>query len=736
VSQPRRPERSSGPDLFARLQSALPLLIVYFALAALYAWQASRRPMPTIFTDELELTQLSRAISQTGEAARRGVPYGLPTLLAYVLAPVWWLGTTSAAYATAKIVLVLAMTATLFPAYALARLVVPPWYALAAAGGSIAVPALAYSPILVEEPLAYPLATLSLWLISRALLMRSWGRLALAVLACAGAALTRTQLAVLFVVLVLALLWLAWQSDEARRWRESWSGWDRVGAVVVLVGIWIVISSGIGHVSASWRNTNAIYKDRIFEHAMWATGALAIGIGILPLLLGLAALARPKSERRDPRTRAFVVTSTAAVVAFIWYAGIKGAYISTVFATIVAERNLIYLCPVLFAGTALALHRGVGRSWAIAAATLFTLYVVPGTPLHLRQYPYYEAHGLEMAAFANRELGWSEGVIKAALWIACVLAFGVVVALQVLRRDSRAFRVVAGGAAGIVVAWSLTTEVYAAKGERHLSTQIASNFGRPYDWVDQITGRKSVVVLGQAITDPTNIWETEFFNRSVKKMWSLDGSAIKVGGPILTPDLKADDGTLTPSPGTQYALALNGIELAAPLVGTRGNNRLYRIDGRALKLASAVTGLESDGWMSAPNATSPATASYTRYDVSRDGPGFAVGQLSRVASCGKDMPGRATVKIGPVGIGPDKQPAIKRVTAVWPTKAQAAHGDEIVHQCKATGFAIPVPTVPWRLEISITPTFVPRELDPQRFSDARHLGAVLKNVRFQPLFGG
>ena len=32
-------------------------------------------------------------------------------------------------------------------------------------------------------------------------------------------------------------------------------------------------------------------------------------------------------------------------------------------------------------------------------------------------------------------------------------------------------------------------------------------------------------------------------------MWSLDGTAIKVGGPILTPDLNAVDGTLSPSPG-------------------------------------------------------------------------------------------------------------------------------------------------------------------------------------------
>ena len=360
-----RAESAGGqirPDFLARFQSALPLLIVYFGLAALYAWQASRHPVPTIFTDELELTQLSRAIAETGEPARRGEPYGLATLVAYVLAPVWWLGSATASYATAKLVLVLAMTATLFPAYGLARLVVSRWYALAAAGAATAVPAFAYSSILVEEPLAYPLATLALWLIARTLVAPSWGRLAAAGAVCVAAAWTRTQLAILFAVLALGLLWLAWESAPARRWRTTWTRWDWAGAITLTVGVVLGFSAVMGHLSTSWRNTTFLYKDRIFEHASWAVGALAIGIGVLPLIVGVAALARPKGEARDRATRAFVITSVAALATFVWYAGIKGAYVSTVFATYVYERNVIYLAPLLFAATALALARGVGRA--------------------------------------------------------------------------------------------------------------------------------------------------------------------------------------------------------------------------------------------------------------------------------------------------------------------------------------------------------------------------------------
>jgi len=182
------------PDFLSRFLSAVPLLVVYFGLAALYAWQAAQRPVPTIFTDELELTQLARSIAETGEPARRGEAYGgLATLVAYVLAPVWWLGSATASWAAAKLILVLAMTATVFPAYGLARMVVPKWYALAAAGASVAVPALAYAPILVEEPLAYPLSTTALWLIARALERHSWGRIVAAAAICVVAAATRSR---------------------------------------------------------------------------------------------------------------------------------------------------------------------------------------------------------------------------------------------------------------------------------------------------------------------------------------------------------------------------------------------------------------------------------------------------------------------------------------------------------------------------------------------------------------
>ena len=654
----------------------------------------------------------------------------IASLVAYVLAPVWWLGSVSASYAAAKLMLVLAMTATIFPAYGLARMVVPKWYALAAAGAAVAVPALAYAPILVEEPLAYPLATLALWLIARALERPTRGRLAAAGAVSVVAMLTRTQLSILFMVLGLGLLWIAWQSTLVRRWRSGWSRWDWVGAVTLAVGIALAFAATLGHLSTAWRETTFIWKERIVEHATWSVGALAIGMGVLPVIAGVSALARPKGEENDPRTRAFVVTSVAALAVFVAYAGVKGAYISTVFATQVVERNLIYLCPVLFAATALAFARGIGRSWAIAGAGVFTLIVVAATPLHLDNYPYYEARGLSIAALANRKFGWPESTIEGALIAVCVVALVVVVALKFMHRHSRGFTAVAASAAVVVVAWSLTGQVYAAAGERDFSQFLVTNFPEPYDWVQEATGGESVVVIGQQIpTTPNSLWLTEFFNPSIEKIWSLDGSAVNVGGPILTPDLDAVDGTLTPPPGTKYALAVNDVRLQAPIVARREDAILYRIDGKPLKLQDALVGRQTDGWMVGSTDDPVARASYTRYDVSRDEPGLAVVQLTRVGWCprpGLRQTGKATVRIGPVGIGPDNQPRIERVT-------ETRRFD--VPDCKADGVTLTPPNVPWRMEITVAPTFRPKDIDPSK-SEARELGAVIVQAGFQPLFDG
>ncbi len=95
------------------------------------------------------------------------------------------------------------------------------------------------------------------------------------------------------------------------------------------------------------------------------------------------------------------------------------------------------------------------------------------------------------------------------------------------------------------------------------------------DWVDRATGGEPTLYLGQQIIDANPIWLLEFWNPSIEKIWSLDGSAPL---PSLSPDLGAPDGTLSPAPDVSWVVTSNGVEV----VGARrrravGGMTLFRV---------------------------------------------------------------------------------------------------------------------------------------------------------------
>ena len=89
------------------------------------------------------------------------------------------------------------------------------------------------------------------------------------------------------------------------------------------------------------------------------------------------------------------------------YSGTKAAYLSTVFATRVEERNLIYIAPLLFVGMALVLERRSVNMLAVAAVAAYALYVVVGTPFFMTQQLYSDALGLAILQQANRYFAWT-----------------------------------------------------------------------------------------------------------------------------------------------------------------------------------------------------------------------------------------------------------------------------------------------------------------------------------------
>lgn len=694
-----------------RVVAALPVLTVFFWLCLVYAVESWGHTTPWLFTDELEMTQLSRSIAETGEAARRGEPHFFETLFTYLLAPAWWIDDTESAYSAAKYVAVLTMTSVVFPAYWLARLLVSQLPALFAATAAGCIPAFLYASMFVEEALAYPYATLCLFLIVKGLATRRRGWLLGALFASLLAPLVRAQLAVLPAVYLLAVLFLVWTSGEARRRRAAWSRWDWVGAVTLFAGALVVVNGVITHQSFSWYVATTYYKERMIDNGLWAAGALTIGLGIVPVVAGLAALARPRGEVRTPAERAFVAVAAASVLAFGWYTAVKASYISTVFSTLVVERNLIYVAPVLFAATALFFQHPRLRPVPVVLAAAFALYLVLTTPLKLDAYPYSDAPGLAIAQGANRTFGLGDRTIEAGLVAAVLVAVALCLAPLVLRRRPAVVRAMLATAAALVLAWNVTGQIAAADGSRILSSQLLSNYPRPLNWLDRLTGGEPAMYLGRQITDANGIWLLEFWNRSLRYVWSIDGT-VKGPGPTLSPDLLSADGRITAAPGVRYVVVDEGINLVGDVVERIGHGsggltkfwRVYRIHP-PLRLSEATTGIYDDGW-AAGNPT------YSRFSTPGDRPGYAVVTLSRQGWAGPSPPGNVVIRVGTLVLG-NKQPSIGRVTRTvrW-----------VVESGGFKRFYIPTPRPPFRVELTISPTFVPAEIDPSK-SENRAFGA-------------
>ncbi len=695
-----------------RLARAVPLLSVFSWLALLYAWQAWRLETPWVFTDELEFAQLSRSFAEAGETARRGDPHGFGSLYVLLIAPAWLLDDTAAAYETAKYIGVLVMTSSLFPAYALARMLVSPRPALFAAAATAAIPAFMYSSLLLSETLAYPYATLCFFLIARALTTQRPLPIALAVAAALVAPLVRGQLAVIPALFALAALGVFWSGERARGWRAGWSRWDWAGAVLLAVGAALFVSEVISNRSASWDIATRLYKDRIVELGAAAGGAFTIGLGVLPVLVGVAVLARLPGEEPSRALVAFRSLLAASIAAFWLYAGIKAAYISTVFAERVYERNLIYLAPLFFVAMAVWLERRGVRLWALALATTGVGLLLGSTGIQL-DYPYFEAPGFSILAEANRDFGWSQQLLHDLLFPVLAVAAGIVLLVHFAPARRAVQTALVAVAAVLVVAWNLTGQLAAANGSEIQSDLFRTNLPGALDWVDEANGGEPTLYLGQQIRDPTGLWLLEFWNRSVDHVWSIDSTA-PGPGPTLTPDLSTADGRLSPDPRLSYVVVEPGIDLAGALVAEQGALRLLRVTP-PLRLRSSRTGVYSDRWMGPSSA-------YSRFSTPDERAGTMLVSVSRRNIPGrKPPPQRVTVRLGPLVVGEDRQPALARAvsTSCWRGRGKHEHT-----------FRIATPPPPFRVEVTVDKTFRPVDLDP-RIQDSRDL-SVQVDYAFVP----
>ena len=716
-----------------RFSGALLIGSLYLTLCVVYSYEAWARVTPWLFTDELEMTQLSRSIAATGHAARRGEAHSPDSLYTYMVAPLWLIHDVAAAYSSIKYVDVFVMSSVLFPTFFLARLVVGRGLALFAAVGAAVIPSLAYSSYLVQETLAYPYAALCLFLIAKAFVTRRRPWIAAALVASAVAPAVKGELVIVPAALLLSLLFYLWSSERWRAWRATWSISDWTGFLVLVLGAIFLFSGVASHHSLEWLTITRAYKDRILAQGNWAAGSLAIGIGVVPLIAGLTALFRAPGEETTRALRVFRCVSVAGLVSFGLYTAMKAAYLSTIFATRVEERNLIYIAPLLFVGTAIVLERRRANLVALAAAAAYAVYLVGyalyhavGSPYEMGIQLYSDALGFAPLQQANRYLSWTPSLAR---WVLLAVAIGGTLLLAAPRlapRHRGSMGALTAVLALAIVAWSITGEIAAAAGTVSISRSEGRTLLHPFTWVDDATHLQPTLYMGEGESDQNAEWKLEFWNRSIQRVSSLDGT---VGGPGQAggPDLDARGTLFWGSPAMyDYAvedscppvLPTDGPWPCVDFAGTRvsshtfvagGRTRLWRLVKltKPNRLRAMATGISADGW------TSTTDSAYYRFSGSA---GWLRVVVSRRNWGGPSGPSPVHILARRFVIDANRQPI-----PAGPTRQLNLSIDST--QTKIRWVRIPSGHV--AVQIVVDRKFVPHQFDPTNF-DTRTLGAEVE----------
>jgi hypothetical protein len=690
------------PSRIDRLLGAYPLLLAYVLLLILYAWQSTKHVTPWLFTDELQWADLSRGVAHHGFPEIRLERQPFSSLYAYLIAPAWWASTTSAGYAAAKYINVAVMTASLFPAYALARLFVPRTAAIACGIATACVPALYFSSLLIPEPAAYFWSTLVLWLVARALVVRSWRAVAVAVVATVISPAVRSELTVLIFAAVVAAAIVAATGRRGRATIGGWSWRERGGAVLLLLGGAIALGAFANHHSYSWE-IGTHFHDRMFTYGLWAVGALTIGAGTLPVVLALAWLLGNRFRTLEDRVLGGVFVG--AVVAFGMYTAVKASYISTNFAIRVEERNLMYVAPVLFAVVARWAFAGRLRLIPLALSGAAVGYLLDTTPYHNNEHFYSDAPGLSVLQWLNQKIYFTTDDARRLLFV--ILAWSIVVALvrgYAARRGFLRALAIPGGmllAVG-VIGWNLWGEIAAANASNSFSRTFVS-IPLPRDWIDRQTGGAHTMFIGQSLQTSNEFWSIEFWNQSLQYVWSVDATA-PTPGPSTTPNYLGTDGAVDPQIPVDWIVASPGVNPVGDLRETAGGLRLYHVS-HPIRIADAEGNVSTDAnWMST-------SAWYYRFTSAGKEPGYATVSLSRAAACGSFKPSHMTIRLSSLRITPEPQaqPVAKKLLAVRHVTVRS-------NPC-TSNLVVKIPArTPYRIDVTADGTFQPSEFDQRQLS--------------------
>ncbi len=579
----------SGPG--SRLRLAGPMWAwlggLYAVAVTIQLALALRVTSPWIMVDELVYSDMARSFAATGHFLIRGVHANYGFVYPLLLSPVYAaIGPMSDVYRWSQAVDALVMCSAVLPAYLLARRVVRPPAALAAAALAVAIPSTAYAGTLMTENVFYPVF---LWLAFAlvAALERPTRRNQVLLLAmCAVAFETRAQTVALVAAVLTAPLVLAWiERGRPRRLSAFAPLYAIVGGAAVVA---IVVEVARGRSPAAILGNYSVTSSggyRVWPVLEWIALHLAeldLALFVLPFaaLIVLVANAR----HLDRRLRVYAAASASLSV---WLVLEVGAFASR-YSQRVEERNLFYLMPLFVIALLAWIERGQPKPPRAAVVAAGVAAVLPGAiPFaHLLNITAEsDTIGLQPWWYVHDVWTGDVGIGVAAITLA--IALGALF-LWLPPRYAPWLPVLV--ALGFLCTW-LPVELWTHSFPRLAKGAAAQGIGRKdKSWIDAAVGRNARVGVVWAGGNNLAVWEDEFWNRSVDRVYGL--------GARLPGDMPEIQTSVDPATGVlrgvdeRYVVAPTSVQLAGTRIAADSAKQLvlYRVNPPA-RVTTRVVGL-------------------------------------------------------------------------------------------------------------------------------------------------
>jgi len=288
----------------------------------------------------------------------------------------------------------------------------------------------------------------------------------------------------------------------------------------------------------------------------------------------------------------------------VWFVTVAAAYGSTPIATRIVERNMFHVAPFFFLALVAWIRYGAPRPWwAAAPAALFAATLTLGLPLNtfLNGTIVHSTPGL-ISIWRWRDRLFSVETIDEVVFIAAAL--GALAFLLIPRRWAPLLL--------LVLMVYFVAAARPVEGFTHGASVGSYNFGvgsAPPDWIDRRVDGE-VASFWWTGSNAVPFWLAEFFNRDVKRAYTLSGPYDGLVHTFTYLQLRPS-GLLVDGEGRpvreRYLLTDRGSRLQGRVVARNRTADLvvYELDGPA-KGIERVDGLFTDDW-------SGPSFSYRRY---------------------------------------------------------------------------------------------------------------------------